>query len=223
MSLQIRVLAGTVFATAVGFNLITSIVSDPLFAQTTSVDTIEDEVVVDLLEDNNCAILTNDGRILSPAGANADTDGDGRAERFCTPARLERLVKNEDFAEIDVLTPTDYDDDGDFDDDEWLAVDIINIPSVRQLTPGNYVIAISGAGVVTNGNLIDLVEVSEAEALALLEEIERSRVTVIEQQVTPAPAPVPAPVPAPAPAPAPVPQVQPAPAPTPAPPVPALW
>ncbi|WAL62253.1 hypothetical protein [Thermocoleostomius sinensis] len=223
MSLQIRVLASTVFATAVGVNLIAAIVAAPLLAQTTSVDTIDDDVVVDLLEANNCAILTNDGRIITVDGADADPDGDGRVERFCTPARLERLVKNEDFAEIDVLTRTDYDDDGDFDEDEWLAVDIINIPSARQLTPGNYVIAISGAGVVTNGNLINLVEVSEAEALALLEEIERSRVTVIEQQVIPTPAPAPAPIPTPAPAPAPVPQVQPAPAPAPAPPVPALW
>jgi hypothetical protein len=221
MSLQIRVLAGTVFATAVGFNLIAYTVADPLLAQTTSVDSIEDGVVADLLEDNDCAILTNDGRIITVDGADADTDGDDRAERFCTPARLERLVKNEDFAEIDVLTQTDYDDDEEVEEDEWLAVDIINIPAVRQLTPGNYVIAVSGTGVVTNGNLINLVEVSEEEARALLEEIERSRVTVIEQQVTPAPAP--APVPTPAPVPPPAPQVQPAPAPTPAPPVPALW
>lgn len=219
MSLQIKVLTGAILTTAFSLSSI-PLTANPLLAQVSSVDVVDDDVA-NLLEDNNCAILTSEGLIVSVDGADADTDGDGRAERFCTPARVDRIHNNEYLGQTEMLTQTDYDDDGEYESGEGLVIDINNIRSVRQVTPGNYVIAISRTGTVNQANVSDLVEVSEEEALALLEEIERSRTTVVERQEvieTPAPAPVPAPIPAPAPAP--VPQVQPAPAPQ---PVPALW
>lgn len=221
MSLQIKVLTARALATAIGVGLSSAVVATPLLAQNTSVDGIEDETVADLLAENDCAILTDDGRIIQVDGADADTDGDGRAERFCTPARINWLSANEYFTEADILRKTDYDDDGEYTNDETLIIDINNIISVREVVPESYAIIISQTGTVNEANVIDIVEVSEDEARALLNEIERSRVAVVETQeeVTPAPAPVPAPIPAPVPAPAP--RVQPAP--TPAPPVPALW
>lgn len=219
MSLQIKVLTGKALATALGLSVTSVAVTLPVLAQTTSIDTIEDDTVAELLAENDCAILTDDGLIIQVDGADADTDGDGRAERFCTPARVDRLSKNEKLGHVTTLTQTDYDDDGEYESNEGLVIDLINIRSVREVDPNNYAIIISRTGTVTEA-AIDVVEVSEEEALALLAEIERSRTTVIEiqeEEVTPAPAPIPAPIPAPVPAP--VPRVQP----TPAPPVPALW
>lgn len=219
MSLQIKVLTGKALATAIGVSLTSLTVAAPLLAQTSSVDTIEDDTVADLLRENDCAILTDDGRIIQVDGADADIDGDGRAERFCTPIRVDRLHKNEELGQVTTLTKTDYDDDGEFVSNEGLVVDLINIRSVREVDPGHYGILITRTGTPTEA-AIDIVEVSEDEARALLTEIERSRTVVIErQEVTPAPVPAPIPAPIPAPVPAPVPQVQP----TPAPPVPALW
>lgn len=221
MSFQIKVITGTALATALGLSMAPFAVAVPLLAQTTSVDTIEDDVVANLMEENDCAILTDEGLIVEVEGADADIDGDGRAERFCNPAYVDGLVENENFAETTILRQTDYDDDGEYESNEGLIVDLNNARSVREVDPGNYAIIISRTGVATEA-AIDVVEVSEEEARALLAEIERSRTTVIEvqeevEEVTPAPAPRPAPIPAPAPRPAP------APAPTPAPPVPALW
>lgn len=219
MSLQIKVLTGKALATALGLSVTSLGVALPLQAQTTSIDTIEDETVADLLAENDCAILTDEGLIIQVDGADADTDGDGRAERFCTPARVDSLSKNEKLGHVTTLTQTDYDDDGEYESNEGLVIDLINIRSVREVVPGNYAIIISRTGTVTEA-AIDVVEVSEEDALALLAEIERSRTTVVEiqeEEITPAPAPIPAPIPAPVPAP--VPRVQP----TPAPPVPALW
>jgi hypothetical protein len=214
-------LSGATLITALGLGSILAILADPLLAQVSSITTIEDADVAELLEDNNCAILTEEGLIVEVEGADADTDGDGRVERFCTPGRVERIVENEQFAEVEMLTQTDYDDDGEYESGELLAIDINNIRSVREVTPGNYVIAISRTGTVNEANVSDLVEISEEQAFALLEEIERSRVTVIEvqEEVTPAPAPAPLPTPLPAPAPTPAPPVQPTPPPAP----PALW
>lgn len=219
MSLQIKVLTGKALAAALGLSVTSFAVALPVLSQTTSIDTIEDDTVADLLAENDCAILTDDGLIIEVDGADADTDGDGRVERFCTPARVDRLVENENFAETTILTKTDYDDDGEYENDAPLIVDLNNTRSVREVDPGNYAIIISRTGTVTEA-AIDVVEVSEDEARALLTEIERSRTTVVEiqeEEITPAPAPIPAP--APTPVPAPVPRVQP----TPAPPVPALW
>lgn len=224
MSLQIKVLTGAAVATAFSLSLMSSIFADPLLAQDLSTDIANDDVA-DLLEENDCVILTNEGLIVGPEGVEADTDGDGRAERFCNSPFVEIISANEHFAEVDPLcnTTNDYDDDGEVDDDELVIIDINNIISVREILPGKNYVAITRTGTLNHGNVIDLVEVSEEEALALCEEIERSRVVVVQtQEITPAPAP--APVPIPAPAPTPVPRVQPAPAPAPAPaPVPALW
>lgn len=220
MSLQFTMFTGKTVATAIGLSIASFAVAMPLLAQDAPVDGIADDTVADLMREYDCAILTDDGRIIEVDGADADTDGDGRVERFCTPGQVDWLSDNEYFSETEMLTKTDYDDDSDFDDDESLIVDINNIRSVRQVEPGSYAIFISRTGVVTEANVIDIVEVSEDEATALLTEIERSRTVVIQtQEITPAPAPVPAPIPAPVPVPAPAPRVQP----TPAPPVPALW
>ena len=222
MSLQIKVLTGAALATAFSLSLVSSVFVEPLRAQDLSTDIANDDVA-DLLEENDCVILTNDGFIVGPEGVNADTDDDGRAERFCNSPFVEIISANEHFAEVDPLCNTinDYDDDGEVDDDEWVIIDINNIISVREIRPGNHYLAITETGTLNHANVIDLVEISEEEAVALCEEIERSRVTVVQtREITPAPAPVPIP----APAPTPVPRVQPAPVPAPAPaPVPALW
>ena len=127
-----------------------------------------------------------------------------------TPARVERLVQNEELAEMELL-PTG----------ETLAIDISAIPQVRNLSPGDYVI-ITSDGEPNVDNVISMEEVSEDEANDLLAEIEstetedttvesqtsvtRTETTVqTQQQVTPRPAPAPAPRVAPAPAPAPAP------------------
>jgi hypothetical protein len=220
MSLQIKVFTAKTIATVIGLSLVPFAVTAPLLAQDAPADGIADETVADLMREYDCAILTVDGRIIEVDGADADIDDDGRVERFCTPARIDWLDKNENFIETEILTRTDYDDDEDYDEDETLLVDSDSIRSIRQVEPEGYAIVISRVGVVTGANVVDIINVSEEEAMALLTEIERSRTVVIErQEITPAPAPVPVPTPAPTPVPAPVPQVQPAPAPS----VPALW
>lgn len=224
MSIQVKVLNGITLATAIGMSLASLTVAAPLRAQTVSTDSlyeIADDTVAELLADNNCAILTKQGFIIIPDGVDPDTDGDGRAERFCTPGFVQRIIMNETFSETDLLIPTDLDKDGTLERDETHILEISNIRSVREITPGKYYIVISGTGTVNEANVIDLVEVSEDEARALLEEIERDRIIrVSAPPARPAPAPTPAPAPRvqPPPPPAPAPRVQP-----PAQPVPGLW
>lgn len=223
MSIQVKVLNGITLATAIGMSLTAFTVATPLRAQTVSTDSlyeIADDTVADLVADNNCAILTKQGLIIIPDGVDPDTDGDGRAERFCTPGFVQRIIINENFSETDLLIPTDLDKDGTLESNETHILEISNIRSVREITPGNYYIVISGTGTVNEANVIDLVEVSEDEARALLEEIERDRIIrVSAPPARPAPAPTPAPAPrVQPPPPAPAPRVQP-----PAQPVPGLW
>ena len=222
MSLQIKVLTGAMLTTAFSLGAI-SLTADPLLSQTINTDPlyeIADDTVEELLVDNDCAILTTQGFIIIPDDADADIDDDERAERFCTPGFVQRIEVNEYFSQTDILVETDLDDDGTLESDETHVIEInsINSGAVRQIEPGNYYVVVTRTGTVNEANAIDFVQVSEDEARALLEEIERSRSIVVTSAPAPAPAPVPAPIPAPVPAP--VPQVQPAPTPG---PVPALW
>ena len=220
MLLQIEKLTRTALratlGTVLGFSLI-PLAANPIFAQISTVE-LENDDLAELLDELDCAVRVDGGGIILVDGANADIDDDGRPERFCTPGRVDLLTKNEDFTELDLLTRTDYDDDDDFDEEELLITDVIDIISVRERGPDDYVVAISGTSVVTDANLIDLVEVSQEDAEALLEEIELSRTvaqerTIIETESEPLPVQPPEPAPRPAPAP----RVQPAPS------VPALW
>lgn len=223
MSIQVKVLHSATLATAIGMSLAPFTIATSLSAQTVNTDPlyeIADDSVAELLADNDCAILTSQGFIIVPDDADADTDDDERAERFCTPGFVERIEDNEYFSQTDVLVQTDLDDDGTPERDETHVIEIQNIRSVREITPGNYYVVISGTGTVNEANVIDLVQVSEDEARALLAEIERVRTVEVISTPLPSPAPVPFQLqpPPPAPAPAPAPRVQP-----PAPSVPALW
>lgn len=222
MSAQVKVFNGVTLATALGMSLASFAVATPLRAQTVNTDPlyeIADDNVAQLLADNDCAILTSQGFIIIPDGANADTDGDSRAERFCTPGFSSRIHDNEYFSNTDILTKTDINDDGNVENDEPHVIEINKIRSVREVTPGDYYIVISRTGTVNEANAIDFVPVSEDDARALLDEIERTRSIA----VTPAPQPTPSPAPLQIQPPAPAPRVQ-TPAPAPAPTsVPALW
>lgn len=221
MSIQVKVFNGVTLATAIGMSLASCVVATPLRAQTVDTDPlyeIADDNVAQLLADNDCAILTSQGFIIIPDDANADIDGDARAERFCTPGFSSRIHDNEYFSNTDILTKTDINDDGNVENDEPHVIEINKIRSVREVTPGNYYVVISRTGTVNEANAIDFVPVTEDEARALLDEIERSRAITVTAAPTPTPSPTPLQVQPPAPAP----RVQ-APAPTPPTSVPALW
>lgn len=226
MSIQAKVFRRMTLATAVGISLAPFTLATSLRAQTTRANPlyeIADASVAELLADHDCAILTKQGFIATPDDVDADTDNDGRVERFCSPGFVQRIKLNEYFSQTDLLTQTDLDKDGIFESNETHVIEINGIRSVRQITPGNYYMVISGTGTVNEANVIDLVEISEDEAKALLNEIERvrhrgSNFTALS---TPAPTPPPARTPVPTPAPrvqSPAPRVQP-----PSQPVPGLW
>lgn len=221
MTIPVKILNGVTLTAVMSLSLAPATLAGPLLDQIVNTEPlyeIADDTVAELLDDNDCAILTEPGFIVAPDDADVDVDGDGRPERFCTPGFVHRIFINEHLALADLLTKTDLDRDGTRVSNETHVLEIESIISNRQITPGNYYIVISGTGTVNEANVIDLVQISEDEALALLTEIERERaVEIIPLQL---PESTPRPLPQLPPPPAPAPRVQP---PAPAPAVPALW
>jgi hypothetical protein len=208
-------------AAAFGLGAASSAIASTHLAQTTTITGTDFSNIADILTEHDCVIRTYDGFVVNQDGSLRDwaTDDYPRHERVCTPGQLDYLYKNENFADVDLLA--DY-SIGTYEADNPILIDIDNIISVRNVTPGNYVVVIAESYTPNSAAVIDLREISEEDALALLAAIETRQVFERTEVAPPPPAPTPAPTPAPAPPPPPAPTPTPAPTPAPAPP-PALW
>ncbi|PSB16075.1 hypothetical protein C7B76_12280, partial [filamentous cyanobacterium CCP2] len=172
-------------AAAFSLGAASSAVAGSPLAQAPTIEGTDFSNIADLLTEHDCVIRTYDGFVVNQDGSLRDWANDSypEYERVCTPGLLRALYKNENFAEVDLLT--DY-SIGDYEADNTLLIDIDNIISVRNVTPGNYVFVVSESYTPNSAHVVDLREVSEEEALLLLRAIETRQVVTI-----PEPAPLP--------------------------------